>query len=130
MRNVKMAASVLFMAFFCMVMVSGSFAADNTIIPIQDKQIKVGVNESFVISLESNPSTGYTWIDPSYDSEFLNLTDSQYIPPRIPMCGAPGVQKYTFQALQPGETSIVFKYKRPWDNCFGKIVMYRVEITE
>gem|GEM_PF-4557767 len=27
MKNVKMTASVLFIAFFCMIMVSGSFAA-------------------------------------------------------------------------------------------------------
>jgi predicted secreted protein len=130
MKNVKMTASVLFMAFFCMVMVSGSFAADNTIMPIQDKQIKVGVDESFVISLESNPSTGYSWMEPQYNHEFLSLTSSQYIPPKIIVCGAPGVQKYTFKALQPGETSIMFQYKRPGDNCIGKLVFYRVEITE
>lgn len=134
MKNSKMAVKVFFMAFFCIIMTSSSFAASNNILPMEkpivvEKQIKVGVNESFEISMESNPSTGYMWMSPNYDSYLLNLKGSQYIPPKNNICGAPGVQKYTFKAIQTGESMIKFQYKRPWDNCIGKLVIYKVKIT-
>jgi len=40
------------------------------------KEIKV--NESFVIKLVSNPTTGYSW-KAAFDEEFLALVKSEYI---------------------------------------------------
>ena len=132
MKYFKIATMVLFMSV-CLTMVSGSFAADNTILPIpivNEKWINVGVGEKFDIYLQSNPSTGYTWMEPRFDSNFLSLTCSQFIPPVSNLNGAPGYQKYTFNALKAGDTQIIMEYKRPWENCIGEITLYNVNITE
>lgn len=141
MKNRNISASVLLMAVLCLTMISGSFAANNVccnqIHPkvccnqTYSKEISVRVNESFEISLKSNPSTGYTWMDPIYDSEYLTLTGSTYIlPPLSNVSGAPGTQVYTFKALKAGDTEIKLIYKRPWENCIGKITIYHINITE
>jgi len=143
MKDLKI-ASVFVMVVFCFTMVSGAYAADNGIklpiekpklikLPIKEtKELNVKVNGEIEIFLYSNPTTGYTWMDPKYDPEFLSLTGSQYIPYPVKegICGSGGDQIYKFKALKSGETQILMEYKRPWENCIGELTLYKVKITE
>ncbi len=142
MKDFKI-TSVFIMVIFIITMVSGAYAADHDDkLPIEKKQIQISiketkelnvkVNEEIEISLYSNPTTGYTWMDPRYESEFLILTGSQYIPYPVPegICGSGGNQIYNFKAIKAGETQILMEYKRPWENCIGELTLYKVKITE
>lgn len=131
--------SMLIMGLFCLAMVPGAFAVDEvTILPIPNCQIpeieylNVNLNEEIAISLYSNPSTGYSWLTPRYNTEFLTLTGSEYIPyyTTPEYFGSGGDQIFTFNAIKPGETEILFNYKRPWDNCIGKLKLYKINIAE
>ncbi len=79
--------------------------------------IDVVVDEEFVISLASNPSTGYSWglanPLPAW-LEFVGQTyeSSQSDPPVI---GGGGVEKWTFKATDAGTATVTFEYRRPWE---------------
>lgn len=97
------------------ILTSASFAAD----------INITVNETFNITLPSNPSTGYSW-NVDYDGTYLELVDDTF-QPGVGI-GAPGMRTFTFIALQSGETSIDFTYLGPGGD-IGNSTSYSVLIT-
>jgi predicted secreted protein len=58
---------------------------------------KIKVNESFVIELKSNPTTGYSW-KADFDEEYLSLAEPEYIPNQPELIGSGGVEKFTFKS--------------------------------
>jgi inhibitor of cysteine peptidase len=104
-RTIILGLTVLFLFNFLM---AGSFAATDT----DQVHIKnVEVDKEFNISLQSNPSTGYSW-EADYDSEYLELVKHQFIAASEgPIAGNPGTEIFTFKALQAGQTMITFNYQ-------------------
>ncbi len=78
--------------------------------------IRVNANNNFTITLDSNPTTGYKWaIDSPFDTKLLKLIDSNYVPAKTNLVGAPSKEKWAFKAVKPGKTIISFIYTRPWE---------------
>ncbi|MBN2131081.1 MAG: protease inhibitor I42 family protein [Sedimentisphaerales bacterium] len=79
--------------------------------------IEVTVGQNFVISLQSNPTTGYSWELTSPLPTWLVLVGSEYIPAPTdpPMVGSGGVEEWTFRANAAGTATITFEYRRPWE---------------
>jgi inhibitor of cysteine peptidase len=84
--------------------------------------INIGVNQEFVITLASNPTTGYGW-QASYDETMVELTESKYKIPEMEkhervkqgIVGGGGIEYFRFQALKAGKTEITLVYKRLWE---------------
>ena len=78
--------------------------------------IEVKVGEQFMITLESNPTTGYQW-ESSFDQNFIKLVKSEYIadPETQGLVGAGGVEQFVFEGLKAGDTQIEMTYKRSWE---------------
>jgi len=72
------------------------------------------VGETFTISLESNPTTGYSW-QAEFDAESLELVSEDFSSDST-LLGAGGVQKFEFRALKQGQFQVTMIYKRPWEN--------------
>ena len=75
---------------------------------------------TFTITLQSNPTTGYSWFLESFDAGLLEAVLRRYLPPQSTAAGAPGKEVWTFRArhgafLVPRTSRIVFRYLRPWD---------------
>lgn len=82
----------------------------------EDNAVKVQNGDSFTLSLESNPTTGYSW-QADFDAEYLQLVDSRFISEAGPeIVGAGGQEEFDFLALKAGETEITFFYSRPWES--------------
>jgi len=78
--------------------------------------IAVKAGEEFVISLESNPSTGYHWqLSKPLNEAIMVLVDSQFQAPNTKLIGAPGVELWTFKASGKGSTEVAFEYVRSWE---------------
>jgi len=79
--------------------------------------IEVTVGQDFVLSLESNPTTGYSWELTGPLPAWLELIGSEYIPTPTdpPMVGSGGVEEWTFRANDAGTATITFEYRRPWE---------------
>jgi predicted secreted protein len=85
------------------------------------KVYNVKVGQEFIVSLDSNPSTGYTWdFNKDLDDKLLALeTDKAYISDATAndnIVGQGGKTCWKFKALQAGTTEIEFRYARPWES--------------
>jgi len=82
-----------------------------------EPQINVTIPEDFNITLESNPTTGFSWwtqFDPQYMSLVNETFDANNTSPG--MTGAPGQQVFTFEAKKAGDTHVTLLLLRPWVN--------------
>ena len=78
--------------------------------------LSVSKGETFVIALESNPSTGFVWtVAQAPDSAVVTLEDQTYEKPDSSAMGAPGTERFTFKAVAAGTTTIGLRYARPSD---------------
>ena len=96
-----------------------------------DSSIIVKVGQHFTITLEENPSTGYMWEDPEIsDTEVVKLVSSPKVddPSEPELVGAPTKVKWEFEALEVGTATIVFKYKRPWEEDVLETKIFSVEV--
>ncbi len=80
------------------------------------RTIKVKNGDEFVISLESNPTTGYSWQETS-DSTMVSLINVDYEEDQAEegMVGVGGKEFFTYRALQSGETKIEMVYGQHWE---------------
>ena len=80
------------------------------------KVIKTNVGHEFIIALESNPTTGYSWkLSGVLDKTMLKVVEIKHSTKKTKLIGAGGKDLWTLQGLQPGETRIAFDYVRPWE---------------
>jgi inhibitor of cysteine peptidase len=88
------------------------------------------VGQNFVISLDSNPTTGYEWT-PVYDQVILKLVSGEYKAASNPqgLVGAGGQQVFTFSPIKSGETLVKMVYKRPWEQDAAETRLFIVTIN-
>jgi predicted secreted protein len=110
---VKTKLAGIFMAFICLAMVTGAFAATPTnVMPIYKTKI---------IKLESNPSTGYHWVA-KYNKTQVKLVKDSFKVNNPRLMGSPGIETFVFKGV-PG-SKIVLKYVRTGDAKPLKTVTY------
>jgi len=75
--------------------------------------ITVSNGDTFVIALDANPSTGYSWeADANADVEFVK---SKQVQGSSNAVGAPGTQQLTFKAVKAGSSTLTLNYLRPFE---------------
>jgi inhibitor of cysteine peptidase len=72
--------------------------------------------QDLVISLEGNPTTGYTWEAVAYDEGVLRQVGQPAFTPESDAVGAPGRQILRFEAGGAGQTTLQLVYHRPWED--------------
>jgi inhibitor of cysteine peptidase len=78
--------------------------------------VDVSVDDTFVIELEANPSTGYTWeLSGPLDEAIVVSLGSDHEAGDGDAVGAPGTQELSFRAVGEGTTTIALQYVRPWE---------------
>ena len=82
------------------------------------KTVKVGVGGTVVLTLESNPTTGFSWtgVD-KVDKDILKLERNDYRQNANPagMVGVGGRTTIAYRALKPGKAKIDLTYMQPWE---------------
>ena len=79
----------------------------------------VGTGDKFVVSLESNPSTGYRWEIKStlVKTQMTSAGDNGVIAaPNSGAIGRPGRQTFEFVGKEAGTETLNFLYRRPWED--------------
>lgn len=71
--------------------------------------------EVLVVSLESNPSTGYGWQVEGLNTAVLNLVDENWVPNTPQLLGAPGTTRLRFAGVGRGQANLTLAYRRPWE---------------
>jgi inhibitor of cysteine peptidase len=77
-----------------------------------EKAVTLRVEQQLIVTLGSNPSTGYSWVLQMDPEGFLTLDSSGYEPgPQVP--GSGGQQRFRFTARRSGRTTLAFTSGRP-----------------
>jgi len=86
------------------------------------KEVQVASGDSFGVTLCSNPSTGFQWLEMAQisDQTILQQIGHEYVAPEAkgdkpPGLGTPGQETWTFKALEKGTSIISMEYSRPWE---------------
>jgi len=82
----------------------------------EEPQIVARAGQTFSVTLESNPSTGYRWqLAKPVDNSIITLVSSDYVVGEGELIGAGGEEIWTFKVIKSGRARIYFKYVRPWE---------------
>jgi predicted secreted protein len=98
--------------------------------PAVTRSVDLAVGASLVVSLCSNPSTGYRWSEPtSSDPAVASVSAWAYAPAQSSerIVGAPGTEHVTITAGAPGTAIIGASYDQPWEG--GDQGAWTVELT-
>ena len=93
--------------------------------------INTGTNQEFIIALDSNPTTGYSW-QVSFDTTALELIEQTYELGEYAkegIVGAGGTELFRFKALKSGDFQITFDYQRPWEDESIDQMIFTVEVN-
>lgn len=97
------------------------------------KQIEVKDGDTITLVLDSNATTGFSWIEQAAisDTDILTQTSHQYIEPitnnDTPVVGAGGTEEWIFKANQAGTVKVNLSYDRPWEG--GEKGVRTIELT-
>ncbi len=91
--------------------------------------IKIALGQVFTISLESTPSSGYTWIV-EYESKMIDLLKPKKFVPDSPGIGSSGQELFEFRAKKTGETQIKATYQRVWKKITLKESIFTISISQ
>jgi len=79
------------------------------------RQVELQKGQTLVITLESNPTTGFMWEVVELDESILRLMGEAEFKAESKALGAPGVEILRFQAVNTGQTALELVYHRPWE---------------
>lgn len=87
---------------------------------VETAEVGCRVGDAVVVTLETNPSTGYGW-NVSINYNKLVVLESRTIKSktdksREQLLGAPVEEEFVLRCVNDGLAEIVFKYARPWEN--------------
>ncbi|HLH25933.1 MAG TPA: protease inhibitor I42 family protein [Chloroflexota bacterium] len=97
---------------------AGSFCGDAPELPADapPTAIAATVGVPFSITLDANPTTGYSWeLATPLDANVVDLLQHTYQRNGPARPGAGGTAIWTFEPLCTGFTTIVLRYSRPWE---------------
>lgn len=79
-------------------------------------QVELAPGEDLYISLDSNVTTGYAWSVQELDSAVLQqIGEAEYESDRPVTTGSGGRETFHFQAVAPGETTLLMYYSPSWE---------------
>ena len=85
----------------------------------------------YFIELEGNPSTGYIWTAFCIVGDVVNVKDAVILGgEQTDTVGAPVTYRFEVEAVNAGETIVVFRYFRPWEMVMEKEIPVLVNVDE
>lgn len=101
--------------FLTLLFVKSSFS-QITVFTANDTNISVSSKEQFIISLESNPTTGYNWaVRIPEGADKIMIISSEFAKAKTGKPGEGGEQLWRFKTLSTGEVKLELSYIRPWE---------------
>lgn len=81
------------------------------------QEYSVPAGQTFLLSLNSNPSTGFQWNPGSWDEKVVSLSSRNFeTGGNKALAGQGGLESFVFKARNPGSTEINLTYARPWES--------------
>lgn len=78
--------------------------------------LSLNVGQTLIVSLPSNPATGYRWQLREASSELLkSLGPEVFSTQDSNLIGGEGLSTWRFMALEAGQGQLLLAYQRPWE---------------
>jgi inhibitor of cysteine peptidase len=128
-------AAILFLATTLVACGGGSTGGGTTIeLTSADagSAVPARVGDRIVISLEANPTTGYSWQQvPGLDESVVKFVseDYQQAPASPNMVGVGGTDTLTYEAVGEGTTTVALGYQRSGDATAAESFTVTVTVT-
>lgn len=110
---------LIFVLFLCLLAATGSIflmpATQKLTVEDEGTTVYLKTGDELLVTLEGNPSTGYTWILAPAESTLLEQVGETEFKPEIDLTGAPGEITLRLKAVATGEQTIRLIYIRPWE---------------
>jgi len=96
-------------------------------------QIELELDKLLVVTLASNPSTGYRW-EPVADNESIlkQFGEVEFKPSETgypPLVGAGGWEIFRFKAVSAGQIPLKLVYRRPWEEGVEPVKTISIEVV-
>jgi inhibitor of cysteine peptidase len=92
-------------------------------------QVELNAGQTLVVSLEGNPTTGYTWEAAELDEQVLRQVGEAEFNPESDAIGAGGVQTLRFETVNSGQTTINLVYHRSWEEDVEPAETFSVQVV-
>jgi inhibitor of cysteine peptidase len=77
--------------------------------------IELTTGQKLVLSLESNPTTGFDWEVSEIDEAVIKQSGDSKFKSESDLMGAGGVRTFTFEAVAAGTSTLKLIYHRSWE---------------
>jgi len=96
-------------------------------------QVELVLGQTLVVTLESNPTTGYRWEQVAGAESILKQIGSAEFKPadtgEPPLVGAGGWEIFRFRAVHTGQMSLQLVYHRPWEEGIEPLQTFTLQVT-
>ena len=121
----------MFGLFFLVTLLLTACGAKETSLEAEDagRQIELAVGEKMLVTLASNPTTGYQWAVAEIDESVLAQLGTEYDADSPQLTGSGGEETFTFEAVGVGETALQLIYHRAWEEDVPPVGAFSVTIV-
>ncbi len=96
----------------------------------KDSQVEVKTGAQIIVTLDGNPSTGFTWEAKDLDTTmFEQVGDPTFNSSNPGLVGSGGTLTLTFTALKAGTAALTLVYHRPWETGVDPTDTFAVTVT-
>ncbi len=107
------------LSFVLLLLLAGCASAPSGTVALSDEAdcpVTLRPGQKLIVSLPSNPTTGYRWHAREISGEQLkSLGPEVFSSPKNDLVGGEGISTWRFQADQPGSGRLYLTYERPWE---------------
>jgi inhibitor of cysteine peptidase len=93
------------------------------------QNVQMSNGQQLVVTLEGNPTTGYTWEVDMIDQAILKQIGEPEFKASSGALGAGGLMTLQFQAVSQGETPLRLVYHRPWEQDIAPEKTFEVNVV-
>jgi inhibitor of cysteine peptidase len=93
------------------------------------QNVQMSNGQQLVVTLEGNPTTGYTWEVDTIDQAILKQIGEPEFKASSGALGAGGLMTLQFQAVSQGETPLRLVYHRPWEQDIAPEKTFEVNVV-
>jgi inhibitor of cysteine peptidase len=96
-------------------------------------QVELEQGQILVVTLESNPTTGYGWeVAEIQESILEQMGEAEFKPSQTgepPMTGAGGWEIFRFKAISAGQMTLQLVYRRSWEEGVEPINTFSLQVV-
>ena len=92
-------------------------------------QVELYRGQDLVISLDGNPTTGYTWEVTEINAKVLRQVGKIEFQQESELLGASGMQILRFEAVGTGQTSLKLIYHRSWEKGVEPVKIFTLQVS-